>query len=183
MQEYSDTPLQYTSERDGLDSLSDSIGVSQNAASPSDNRGSPGKDSMMKDSGSGYGSGKLIDLKEVPAEVIKPSGIRFASKLEGMKLRSGTLLQRHSLASQSSAINPQSSSLVDRAAHTLSTPKVAGHKPNFKEIIEAKKRASAIQQQHEMSIDIPDEDIDDHPEEAEAPFKQASGDSTNDLNG
>ena len=44
MQEYSETPLQYTSERDGLDSLSDSIGVSQNAASPIGNRLSPEKD-------------------------------------------------------------------------------------------------------------------------------------------
>jgi len=43
MQEYSETPLQYTSERDGLDSLSDSIGVSQNAASPLDDRMSPDK--------------------------------------------------------------------------------------------------------------------------------------------
>jgi len=50
---------------------------------------SPGKDS----SGSGLGSDNPIELKEVPrAEVAKPSGIRFASKLEGMKLRSGTLL-------------------------------------------------------------------------------------------
>jgi len=98
MQEYSDTPLQYTDDRDGLDSLSDSIGVSQNAASPVETRTSP-----EKDSGSGSGSGKLMELKEVPrAEVIKPSGIRFASKLEGMKLRSGTLLQRHSLASSKS---------------------------------------------------------------------------------
>jgi hypothetical protein len=29
-----------------------------------------------------------------------------------------------------------------------------------------------------MSIDVPDEEIEDNNEEAEAPFKQASGDST-----
>lgn len=94
MQEFSETPLQYTSERDGLDSLSDSIGVSQNAASPIETRLSPEKNgSLLDNSGSAIGSGKLIEPKEVPrAEVIKPSGIRFASKLEGMKLRSNNLL-------------------------------------------------------------------------------------------
>jgi len=49
-----------------------------------------------------------------------------------------------------------------------------------------KKRASAIQQQHEMSIDIQDVVDDDPTERADdnepfAPFKQASGDSANDL--
>lgn len=78
-------------------------------------------------------------------EVIKPSGIRFASKLEGMKLRSGTLLQRHSSASSTSVINPQSIMQLDPTAPSLGGPKIAAHKPNFKEIMEMKKRASAIQ--------------------------------------
>lgn len=173
MQEYSDTPLQFTSDQDGLDSLSDSIGVSQNAASPTENRISAGKESE-----SGQGSGKLIELKDVPrTEVIKPAGIRFASKLEGMKLRSGTLLQRHSLPSNSSnsnnspRITSQSNNHIDLTAPSLSTSKIGGHKPNFKDIIAAKKRASAIQQQHEASIDIPDAVEDDHSQEADAPFK------------
>jgi len=71
--------------------LSDSIGVSQNAASPSGNGESPEKGGSPNDV---IGSiDNALEPKGVAkAEVAKPSGIRFASKLEGMKLRSGTLL-------------------------------------------------------------------------------------------